>query len=60
MLGRLAMLLGDAPGGSLDFAPVMNLASRPGRRLLRHLQLVLEELDEPDENQAQRAVPRPV
>ena len=51
LLGRLAMLLGDAPGGSLDFAPVMNLASRPGRRLTRHLQLALEELDEPDEIQ---------
>jgi hypothetical protein len=33
MLGRLTMLLGDAPGGPLDFAPAMNLASRPGRRL---------------------------
>lgn len=55
MLGRLAMLLGDAPGGPLDFAPAMNLASRPGRRLLRHLQLSLEELDEPDESQRSEA-----
>ncbi len=51
MLERLAMLLGEAPGGSLNFAPVMNLASAAGRRLLRHLELALEELDEPDENQ---------
>jgi len=55
MLGRLAMLMGDAPGRPLDFAPVMNLASRPGRRLLRHLQLSLEELDEPDESQRSAA-----
>jgi AraC-like DNA-binding protein len=52
MLGRLAMLLGDAPSGSLDFAPVMNLTSRPGRRLLRYLQLALDDLDEPDESQS--------
>jgi len=51
MLGRLVMLLGDAPGGSLDFAPVMNLEARPGRRLLRHLQLALEEIEEPDDSQ---------
>ena len=51
MLGRLAMLLGDAPSGSLDFAPVMDLTSQPGRRLMRYLQLALEELDEPDETQ---------
>lgn len=49
MRGRLAELLGDAPSGSLDFAPVMKLTSRPGQRLLRHAQLALEELDEPDE-----------
>ena len=49
MLGRLATLLGDAPGGRLDFAPVMKLTSRPGQRLLRHVQLALEELDDPDE-----------
>lgn len=51
LLGRLAMLLGDAPAGSLDFAPVMNLESRSGRRLLRHVQLALEELEERDEIQ---------
>ena len=50
MLSRLAMLLGDVPGGSLDFAPVMNLASPSGRRLLRHVQLALEEFDEPNES----------
>jgi AraC-like DNA-binding protein len=49
LLGRLAALLGDAPNGTLDFAPVMDLTSRPGRRLIRHVQLALEELDEPDE-----------
>lgn len=49
MLGRLATLLGDAPAGPLDFAPIMKLTSRPGQRLLRHVQLALEELDDPDE-----------
>ena len=49
MLGRLGELLADAPSGSLDFAPVMKLTSRPGRRLMRHVQRALEELDEPDE-----------
>jgi AraC-like DNA-binding protein len=49
LLGRLAALLGDAPTGALDFAPVMDLTSRPGRRLIRHVQLALEELDESDE-----------
>jgi AraC-like DNA-binding protein len=48
LLGRLAALLGDAPAGALEFAPVMDLTSRPGRRLLRHVQLALEELDEAD------------
>ena len=51
LVGRLAMLLGDAPGGSLDFAPAMNLATRPGRRLMRYLQLALDELDDLDESQ---------
>ncbi len=49
LLGRLAALLGEAPTGTLDFAPVMDLTSRPGRRLMRHVQLALEELDEADE-----------
>ncbi len=49
MLGRLAALLGDAPTGTLDFARMMDLGSRPGRRLLRYVQLALEELNEPDE-----------
>jgi AraC-like DNA-binding protein len=52
MLARLATLLGDAPGGALDFAPEMSLESRPGRRLMRHLQLALEELDEPEQRSA--------
>ena len=51
VLARLAMLLGDAPGEPLEFAPTMNIASRPGRWLLRHLQFSLEELNEADESQ---------
>jgi AraC-like DNA-binding protein len=49
MLGRLTALLGDAPSGTLDFALVMDLTSRPGRRLIRHVQVALEDLDESDE-----------
>ena len=45
MLGKLTALLGDVPMGPLDFAPVLRLDSPSGRRLFRHLEFVLAELD---------------
>jgi AraC-like DNA-binding protein len=45
MLAKLAALLGETPTRSLDFAPVMKLGTPAGRRMLRHLQLLLEEFN---------------
>jgi len=51
MLKQLEALLGDAPKGALEFAPAMDLHSRAGQRLSRHVQLALmdlTDLGEPD------------
>ena len=48
MLNQLEALLGDAPKRALEFAPTMDLHSRAGQRLSRHVQLALTDLGEPD------------
>lgn len=48
MLNQLEALLGEMPKGVLEFAPTMDLNSRAGQRLMRHVQLALVDLGEPD------------
>jgi len=55
MLGQLAALLGDVPNRALEFSPTMDLDSGAGQRLMRHVQLAVADLGEPD-----RALSHPV
>jgi AraC-like DNA-binding protein len=48
MINHLAALLGEAPNRVLEFAPVMDLHSAAGERFMRHVQLALVDLDQPD------------
>lgn len=49
MLRQLAALLGDTPDAPLEFVPTMELTSGAGRRIMRHVEMALAELDEADE-----------
>lgn len=48
MIDQLAALLGDTPGRPLEFAPALDLGSAPAQRLMRHVQLALTDLGQPE------------
>ena len=49
MINHLAALIGDTPNKPLEFAPVLDLASQGGRRLMNYVRLALMDLNEPAE-----------